>query len=76
MPSTNYILTSDFDAALTSETHLEREKLVMAAKEPRKFSWAGTGSAATSTASNGTSEGALALVRTCWFFQALVHMYR
>ena len=28
----HYILTSDFDAALTSETHLECEKLVNAAK--------------------------------------------
>ena len=36
----HYILTSDFDAALISETHLEREKLVIAAKEARKFSWA------------------------------------
>ena len=44
-----YILTSDFDAALISETHLEREKLVTAAKEARKFSWAGTGSALQTT---------------------------
>ena len=28
----HYILTSEFDAALTSETHLECEKLVNAAK--------------------------------------------
>ena len=38
-----------------------------AAKEARKFSWAGTGSGAISTASNGTSAGVLALVRTRWF---------
>ena len=65
------ILTSDFDAALISETHLERGKLVIAAKEARKFSWAGTRSAATSTASNGTSAGVLALVRTRWFSKPL-----
>ena len=62
----HYILTSDFDGA-----HLEREKFLMAAKEARKFSWAGTGSAATSTASNGTSAGVLALVRTRWFSKPL-----
>ena len=67
----HYILTSEFDEALTSETHLERKKLVTAAKEARKFSWAGTGSAATSTASNGTSAGVLALVRTRWFSKPL-----
>ena len=60
-------LTSDFDAALISETHCEREKLVTAAQEARQFSWAGPGSAAISTASNGTSAGVLALVRTRWF---------
>ena len=63
----HYILTSDFDATLISETHLEREKLVTAAKEARKFSWAGTGSAAIGTASNGTSVG----VRTRWFSKPL-----
>ena len=67
----HYILTSDFDAALISETHLEREKLVTAALEARKFSWAGTGSAAISTTSSGTSAGELALVRTRWFSKAL-----
>ena len=66
-----YILTSDFDAALTPEAHLEREKLVTAAKEARTFSWAGTGSAAISTANNGTSKGTLALVRTRWFSKPL-----
>ena len=30
--------------ALISETHLEKEKLVTAAKEARTFSWAGTSS--------------------------------
>ena len=64
-------LTSDFDAALISETHWEREKLVTAATEARQFSWAGTGSAAISTASNGTSAGVLALVRTRWFSKPL-----
>ena len=68
----HYILTSDIDAALSSD--LEREKLVMAAKEARKFSCAGTGSAATSTASNGTSAGVPALVRTRWFSKP--YMYR
>ena len=63
----HYILTSDFDAALISETYLGGEKLVTAANEARKFSWAGTGSAAISTANNGTSAGVLALVRTRWF---------
>ena len=60
----HHIITSDFDAALISETHLEREKLVTAAEEARKFSWAGTGSAAISTANNCTCAGVLALVRT------------
>ena len=63
----HYILTSDFDTALISETDLESVKLVTAAKGARKFSWAGTGSAAISTASNGTSAGVLAFVRTRWF---------
>ena len=62
------MLTSDFDAALISETHSEREKLVTAAQEARKFSRAGTRSAAISTANNGTSAGVLALVLTRWFF--------
>ena len=51
MPSTTFSRPI-FDAALISETHLEREKLVTAAKEARKFSWAGTGSAAISTTNN------------------------
>ena len=42
-----------------------------AAKEARKFSWAGTGSEAISTDSNGTSAGVLALVRTRWFSKPL-----
>ena len=42
-----------------------------AAKEARKFSWAGTGIAAINTASNGTSAGVLALVRTRWFSKHL-----
>ena len=71
MQSTNYILTSDFDAALISETHLERWKLAIAAEEARKFSWAGTGSAAISTANKGTSVGVLALVRSCRFSKPL-----
>ena len=70
VPNTT-VLTSDFDAALISETHLQREKLGIAVKEARKFSWAGAGSAATSTASNGTSAGVLALIRTCWFSKPL-----
>ena len=44
---------------------------MIAAKEARKFSWAGTGSAATSTASNGTSAGVLTLVRSRWFSKPL-----
>ena len=67
----HHILTSVFDAALISETHLEKEKLGTAAKEARKFSWAGTGSAAISTANNGTSAGVLALVRSRWFSEPL-----
>ena len=69
MPSTTSHVR--FDAALISESHLKREKLVIVAKEARKFSWAGTGSAATSTASKGTSAGVLALVRTLWFSKPL-----
>ena len=65
------ILTSDFDAALLSETHLGREKLVIAVKEARTSSWAGAGSAAINTANNGTSAGVLALVRTRWFSKTL-----
>ena len=38
----HYILTSGFDAALISGAHLEREKLVTAAKDARKYSWTGT----------------------------------
>ena len=34
----HYILTSDFDATLIPETHLEREKLVTAAKKKREHS--------------------------------------
>ena len=60
----HYILTSDFAAALISETHLRRDKLVSAATEARKSSWAGTGSAAISTANNGANAGVLASVRT------------
>ena len=39
--------------------------------EARKFSWAGTGSAAVNTAKNGTSAGVLASVRTRWFSKHL-----
>ena len=67
----HYIHTSDCDAALISETHLDRVKLVTAAKEARKFSLADTGSAAVSTANDGTSAGVLALVRTRWFSKLL-----
>ena len=54
---------------------LGRDKLVTAATEARKSSWAGTGSAAISTASNGISAEVLALVRTRWFSKPL-SMYR
>ena len=67
----HYILTSDVDAALISENHRGREKLVTAAKEARKSSWAGTGRAAIDTANNGTRAGVLALVRTPCFSKHL-----
>ena len=70
----HFSLTSDFDAALISETHLEEAKHVAADKEARKPAWACTGSAAVSTANNGTSAGSagvLALVRTRWFSKPL-----
>ena len=64
----HYILTSDFDAALISETLLEREKLVTAAEDARTSSRACTeSSVAISTANNGV----LALVRTRWFSKPL-----
>ena len=53
------ILTSDFDAALSSETHLGKERLLSAVTEAKKSGWAGTGSAATNTVNNGTSAGVL-----------------
>ena len=62
----HFILTSDFDAVLFSETHQEEAKLVAVVKEAKKSAWPGTGSAAISTASNGASAGVLALVRTRW----------
>ena len=65
------IPTSNFDAALISETHLEREKLIIAAKEAKTFSRASTSNAAISTAKNGTSVGVFALVRTRWFSEPL-----
>ena len=49
----------------------EQKKLVTTAKEARKSSWAVTGSAAVSTANNGTSAGVFALVRTHWFYKPL-----
>ena len=55
-----YLLTSDFDAALISD--LERDETVAAFKEARKSAWAGTGSAA-STANNGQ-------VRECSYWGA------
>ena len=63
----HYILTSDFDATLISETHLRKEGLLSAVTEAKKSGWAGTGSAATNTVNNGTSAGVLALVRKRWF---------
>ena len=67
----HYILTSDFDAALISETHLRKERLLSAVTEAKKSGWAGTGSAATNTVNNGTSAGVLALVRKRWFSKPL-----
>ena len=67
----HYILTSDFDAALISETHLGKERLLSAVTEAKKSGWAGTGSAATNTVINGTSAGVLALVRKRWFSKPL-----
>ena len=69
----HYILTSDFDATLISETHLRKEGLLSEVTEAKKSGWAGTGSAATNTVNNGTSAGVLTLVRKRWFFQALVN---
>ena len=71
-----FILTSDFDAALVSETHLEEAKLMAAVKEAGKSAWAGTGSAAISTANNGTSAAVLAVVRTRWYRQSLFYLQR
>ena len=67
----HYILTSDFDATLISETHLRKEGLLSAVTEAKKFGLAGTGSAATNTVNNGTSAGVLALVRKRWFSKPL-----
>ena len=71
----HYILTSDFDAALISQTHLGKERLLSAVTEAKKSGWAGTGSAATNTVNNGTSAsaGVLALVPKRWF-QAPVNL--
>ena len=63
MPTTSFSRPISTQPSFPKPTWKER-KLVIAAKEARKLSWAGTGSAATSTASNGTSAGVLALVRT------------
>ena len=49
------ILTSDFEAALIFETHLEEAKLMTAVKKARKSAWAGTSRAAIGTAINGTN---------------------
>ena len=62
----HFILTSDFYAALISETHLEEAKLTAAVKEANKSAWACTGSAAMSTVNKGTSVEVLALVRNRW----------
>ena len=67
----HYILTSDFDATLISETHLRRDGLLSAVTEAKKSEWAGTGSAATNTVNNGTSAGVLTLVRKRWFSKPL-----
>ena len=67
----HYILTSDFDATLISETHLRKEGLLSAVTEAKKSGWAGTGSAATNTVNNGTSAGVLTLVRKRWFSKPL-----
>ena len=56
------ILTSDFDAALISETHLEEAKLTTAVDQARKSAWAGTGRTRISTAIKGTSAEVLALL--------------
>ena len=72
----HFSLTSDFDAAPVPETHLEEAKLMAAVKEARKSAWAGTGSAAISTANNGTSAAVLALVRTRWYRQSLFFLHR
>ena len=56
------ILTSDFDAALISETHLEEAKLTTAVDQARKSVFACTGRTAISTAIKGTSAGVLALL--------------
>ena len=67
----HYILTSDFDAALISQTHLGKERLLSAVTGAKKSGWGGTGSAATNTVNNGTSAGVLALVPKRWLSQAL-----
>ena len=67
----HYILTSNFDATLVSETHLGRDRVLSAVAEARKSGWAGTGSAATNTVNNSTSAGVLALVRKRWFSKPL-----
>ena len=67
----HYILTSDFDATLISETHLRKDGLLSAVTEAKKSGWAGTGSAATNTVNNGTSAGVLTLVRKRWFSKPL-----
>ena len=60
----HFVLTSDFDSTdLTSE----EAKLMASVMEARKSAWARTGSAAISTANNGTSAGVLALVRRRWY---------
>ena len=57
------ILTSDFDAALISETYLEEAKLTTAVDQARKSAWAGTGRTAISTAIKGTSAESSRLAR-------------
>ena len=70
MPSTTFSRPISTQLSFPKPTW-KREKLVTAAKEARTFSWAGTGSAAISTANNGTSKGTLALFRTRWFSKPL-----
>ena len=67
MPSTTFSRPISTQLSI-SETHLEREKLVTAAKKKRENSHGQAQAvSAISTASNGTSAGVLALVHARWF---------